>query len=340
MQDIADALGISKVSVSNALAGRYGVSQELRHKIEKTAVAMGYHYRHVESMACYSIGVIVSSRFVAKGESFYWEMYWELVSFLKMRGSATVFEMIKPDDEEQMILPVSLTSGKCDALIVIGKLDTSYLELMEKSFHIPIVLLDNYNNDSKLDCVVSTGYLGMYQMTEYLIQRGHSKIAFVGSIHGSSSITDRFFGYCRALTVHEIPYREDWILNDRNLDTGDIVIQDLPDEMPTAFACNCDLTAYELMRKLTGKGYRVPDDISIVGFDNYAKNQYYPIGVTTYAVNIRLMAESAANRVFQKLDKIADECDRIQIVPGEIIEKDSVKDISTFASREGSYSNQ
>ena len=327
MQDIADALGISKVTVSNALAGRSGVSQELRHKIEKTAIAMGYTYKRTENKVCYSIGVFVSSRYVAKGESFYWEMYWELASFLKSRGSATVFEMIKPEDEEHLILPVSLTSEKCDAVILIGKLDRQYLMLIKEKFKIPIVLLDYYVDDFQMDSVISDGYFGMYKMTEYLIQKGHSKIAFVGSIYGSPSIMDRFYGYCRALSGHKISYRQEWILNDRDIDTGDIIIEDFPDEMPTAFVCNCDLSANEVIKKLIEKGYKIPDDISIVGFDNYAKNNYYNIGVTSYDVNIRLMAEKAGNRIFEKIEKTTDEKSLVQAVPGKIIEKESVRDL-------------
>lgn len=185
MSDIADALGISKVTVSNALAGRTGVSKELREKIKKTAVKMGYPLRQTTDGGSYSIGVIVSSRYVEKGISYYWEMYWELASVIKSRGATVVFEVIKIEDEKQNNMPLSLENGRCDAIIIIGNLNNSYLELIKNNYTIPMMLLDFYSDKLMIDAVISNGYYGMYHMTEYLIQKGHHDIAYVGSIYAS-----------------------------------------------------------------------------------------------------------------------------------------------------------
>lgn len=328
MSDIAKALGVSKVTVSNALGGRTGVSQELREKIRKTAIEMGYLVRQTTENNSYSIGVIVSGRYVEKGESFYWEIYWELASLLKSKGAAVVFEMIKVEDEKQQNMPLSLKNEKCDAVIILGNLGYSYLELIKNNFSIPMILLDFYNNRLKMDAVISNGYYGMYCMTEYLIRKGHVEIGYVGSIHASSSIMDRYHGYCKALQENRIPIREDWILNDRDLETGEVALDELPKQMPSAFACNCDFIANELIKKLLESGYRVPDDISIVGFDNYSKNNYYNIGITSYDVNIHCMAVKAVERLLQKLEGDIKEEEDLQMISGKIIEKESVKEYS------------
>ena len=83
-------------------------------------------------------------------------------------------------------------------------------------------------------------------MTNYLLKKGHRNIGFVGSIYATSSIMDRYHGYCKALMEKGIQIRKEWILEDRNVETGDIIVGELPDMMPTAFACNCDLVANEL----------------------------------------------------------------------------------------------
>lgn len=326
MSDIAEVLGISKVTVSNALAGRTGVSQELREKIKKTAIEMGYPFKQAAGNRSYSIGILVSGRYVEKGESYYWEIYWELASLLKSEDATVVFEMIKVEDEIQQNMPLSLKNGKCDAVIIIGNLVTSYLELMKDEFHIPMIMMDYYNDKLMIDAVISNGYYGMYHMTEYLIQKGHSEIAYVGSIHASSSIMDRYHGYCKALQENRIPIREDWILEDRNIETGDILIDELPKQMPSAFVCNCDFIANELIKKLLESGYRIPEDVSVVGYDNYSKNNYYNIKVTSYDVNIHYMAEKAVKRIFQRLEGRAGEEDRLQMVLGKIVEKESVKE--------------
>ncbi len=328
MSDIAEVLGISKVTVSNALAGRTGVSQELREKIKKTAIDMGYPFKQTPGNKSYSIGVLVSGRYVEKGESYYWEIYWELASLLKSKDATVVFEMIKVEDENQQNMPLSLRNGKCDAVIIIGNLLNSYLELIKNEFSIPMILLDYYNDKLMIDAVISNGYYGMYHMTEYLIQKGHFEIAYVGSIHASSSIMDRYHGYCKALQENRIPIRKEWILEDRNIETGDIVIQELPKQMPSAFVCNCDFIANELVKKLFENGYRIPDDISVVGYDNFSKNNYYNIKLTSYDVNIHCMAEKAVERIFRRLEGTAGEEDVLQMVSGKIIEKESVKEYS------------
>lgn len=329
MSDIADALGISKVTVSNALAGRTGVSKELREKIKKTAVKMGYPLRQTTYGGSYSIGVIVSSRYVEKGISYYWEMYWELASVIKSRGATVVFEVIKIEDEKQNNMPLSLENGRCDAIIIIGNLNNSYLELIKNNYTIPMMLLDFYSDKLMIDAVISNGYYGMYHMTEYLIQKGHHDIGYVGSIYASPSIMDRFHGYCKALQENRIPLREEWILEDRDLETGDVAIENLPKKMPSAFVCNCDFIANELVKKLLESGYSIPDDISVVGFDNFSKNNYNDLGITSYDVNIHSMTEKAVERVFQKLDgRVSiNEEDALQVVLGKIIEKDSVRNL-------------
>ena len=77
MSDIAEQLQISTVTVSKALAGKDGVSEELRKKIQKLAVEMGYQFQKnkQEQTPCYTIGIITSYRYIEKGQSFYWAMY-------------------------------------------------------------------------------------------------------------------------------------------------------------------------------------------------------------------------------------------------------------------------
>ena len=78
-------------------------------------------------------------------------------------------------------------------------------------------------------------------MTEYLYEHGLTKLAFVGSIHFSSSIMDRYCGFSKAVLEHRDVTPAEWILEDRD-ERGQIEIH-LPEQMPEAFVCNCDLTA-------------------------------------------------------------------------------------------------
>ena len=98
------------------------------------------------------------------------------------------------------------------------------------------------------DAVIADNFHGMYLMTEYLYEHGLTKLAFVGSIHFSSSIMDRYCGFSKAVLEHRDVTPAEWILEDRD-ERGQIEIH-LPEQMPEAFVCNCDLTAGLLMLEL------------------------------------------------------------------------------------------
>ena len=95
---------------------------------------------------------------------------------------------------------------------------------------------------------------------------------------------DRFLGYYRAMLVNDLQVREDWILPDRGL-TGGLVKPQLPEELPTAFVCNCDMTARLVIDALREKGYRVPEDISVTGFDDYPPGGEGDIPLSTFRID-------------------------------------------------------
>lgn len=163
-------------------------------------------------------------------------------------------------------------------------------------------------------------------LTNYLYDMGHREIAYVGTLCSTNSITDRYLGYQKSLMEHNLEVRKDWIIDDRNLETGKIDLNKnicLPKDMPTAFVCNCDLTAGYLIKKLQKAGYRVPEDISVVGFENYLYPGICDIEITTFEVDISEMARGTIHKV---LEKIANETytSGLFIVSGHMVHKDSV----------------
>ena len=145
----------------------------------------------------------------------------------------------------------------------------------------------------------------------------------------SGVITDRYFGYRKSLLEHGVEFRADWVIDDRDIENGAIdaaTFFKLPADMPTAFVCNCDLTASVLIKKLRDKGYKVPDDISVVGFDNFVYPGMCDIKITTYGVDTY---EMGRNAVLNLIRKISRERYRqgIMILEGHLIEGESVKAI-------------
>ena len=333
LADIAERVGVSTVTVSKALSGQKGVSEEVREKIHSIAKELGYQQpsaaRKSQNHKNFNIGILISERFLVKYESFYWQMYQAVATRATAEECFTMLEVIGKAEEESSRMPKLVQERKVDGIIVIGKMMDAYLQHLNTEAGIPVIYLDYYNGREASDSVISNSYYGTYELTYYLYRMGHRKIAYVGTLLAMESITDRYFGYQKALLELGLEQKKEWVLDDRHIETGEIdtvnMLQ-IPKDMPTAFVCNCDLTASFLIKKLKDNGYRVPEDISVVGFDNYLYPGLSDIQITTYEVDLKEMAKKA---VYNMISKISNENYKpgIHIVEGHMVLKESVAQI-------------
>ncbi len=334
LADIAERVGVSVVTVSKALSGQKGVSDEMRERIEKLANELGYVQPSVAKrkaqQASYNIGVLIQESYLDRYASFYWQMYQHVARHTVERGSFTLLEVVTVQMEQELELPKLLLEDKVDGVIVIGTLSETYLRKLTENETLPVVFMDFIDEQRSADSVISDSFYGAYYITNYLFDMGHTRIAYVGTLLSTGSITDRYLGYCKSLMEHGQDINPDWIIKDRAVSSGLIdeeAMLQLPEKMPSAFFCNCDLTAGMLIRKLEREGYRVPEDISVVGYDNYIHPGLCDVEITSYEVN---MSEMAGEAVDILLKKIGHENYRtgIHIIEGRLIEKASVKKLN------------
>lgn len=324
MRDIARKLNLSAVSVSKAISGKEGVSDSVRDLILTTAAEMGYKYTSAlrNKSAHYNVGVLVAQTFISDS-AFYSKLFQNIAIEFGKTGHSCTLEILSHRDEHDGTLPMSVTEGQLDGIIALGPLSEPCMKSI-LSLNLPCVFADNYAPDDNLDSVVSDNVYGSHMLTNYLIKKGHKKIAFVGTVNATNSITDRYLGYIKGLMQNGIAIREDYILPDRD-ESGYIQDIKLPSDMPEAFVCNCDEVAYHLLRQLTDKGVSVPDDVSVVGFDDYIFATISKPPLTTFKVNMEEMSKSAVSLMIDKIKDPHGYHGR-RVVSGEIIIRDSVKD--------------
>lgn len=326
LADIAAEVGVSNVAVSKALSGKPGVSEELRSKIKQISEQMGYlpgGPGRTGGTETGNIGVIIPEYYYGYSVSFYGKLHENVVRVLYDNKYYGILELLSGEDEEAKNLPKVLQDKKVDGLIFLGQINEEYVLEIIKHADVPFFFLDTYLPSARIDTVISDSYYGIYELTNYLIEQGHKKIGFVGNVDVTSSIADRFWGYRRALRENHIKFEEQWEIQDRD-ESGKTfeVILDSPNGMD-AFVCNCDYTAYALIQDLTDAGYSVPEDVSVVGFDNYL-----PVGmdhkITTYAVDMEYMAKLCVRSLIRKI-KHKKYVSGIQIVTGQVIHKQTVR---------------
>lgn len=327
LADIAEKVGVSTVAVSKALSGKAGVSDELRMRIKTIAEEMGYipgTYRKA-AVETGNIGVIVPEQYYGYSVSFYGKLYELVVRALYDNQYYGILEILGKDAEKERELPRVMQEGKVDGLIFLGQMAEGYIRAMVEQTNLPVFFLDTYMPSVMLDTVISDGYYGMYMLTNYLINRGHKRIAYVGSVEATSSIADRFWGYRRALREFHIPFQEEWEIPDR--DERDRTFDKIITEHQgvDAYVCNCDYTAFTVINDLEELGLRVPEDVSVVGFDNFLPVHMDSGRITSYEVDVEHMADLCVKSLIKKI-KNRKYTKGVQIVTGEIIEKQSVYD--------------
>jgi LacI family transcriptional regulator len=143
-------------------------------------------------------------------------------------------------------------------------------------------------------------------------------------LHSTSSIQDRYLGYYKSLLEHGKDLNADWIINDRDK-RGKYIEFKLPKEMPSAFVCNCDQVAHLFVNRLKQEGYRVPEDVSVVGFDNDIYATITEPNLTTVEVDIDEMVTEAVKVIIKKVQGNK-KCYGRQSVKGKIVKRDSVSD--------------
>ena len=322
MQDLADKLGISKVTVSKALNGKDGVGEELKEKIFALARESGYVLPDYGKRKSKKVGIIMSPRFSSGDEGkFYMAMYERIIYELQRASCSSI--MISPTTAT---LPSDMntiqTRGLFDGLIFLGILDKGVREQIAQ-IDLPKVYVDIYDRTHKSDSVITENIYSSYELTNYLIQQGHTDIGFVGTVGSTTSISDRYLGYLRRMLEEGISPKNEWRIPDRS-EEGIAIPLLLPEKLPTAFVCNCDATAFKLVRALKERGICVPEDVSVTGFDDSIYAQLCSPSLTTVAVDTDAIARLAAKRMIKHMNEPQKKSGEVYRIPGKIIYRDSV----------------
>ena len=327
LADIAKEIGVSSVTISKALTDKEGVSDDLRKQIKQLAESMGYKTKKLKTVSTSAgttgnIGILIPSRFFSRDSSYYWYLFNFLSKELLSRNYYSIMELLSDNDEKNLVLPRMLSDNKVDGLIVLGQTNDDYLEAVSKLYK-TFILLDFYSTKLDVDSVSNDDYYFSYKITNYVISQGHKKLRFVGNFEATTSICDRYMGFQKAMLENSLQTTIGEIIPDRD-ENGKRIEIPLPEDMPTAFICNCDETAALLINQLEEKGIKVPEDVSVSGYDNYVSNNKLDIGLTTVYIHPESIVRIAADLIIRKITGTPYMKAR-HLVSGELIIRESVQ---------------
>lgn len=322
MATIAEKLNVSTVTVHKALKNQSGVSAELRQKILDLADELGYERPEQQPHPLNFVHLIQKDFLLSESEQYYTVIYYYLSR--ACAGIGAKLHFVVHDSLPATIANIKslMKETTVDGVFISGQIERALLFEIEK-LDLPVVCVDFFSSDYDFNYIYVDNYYASYTLTKYLINRGHRRICFVGDIKFSNAIADRYFGYLRALNRYDIP--ENLHINE-NIERSFSAVEPDIGEMPTAFICHCDRAASVLYAYLEKRGLRIPDDVSVISFDNTDICRVLTPRLTSFGVDKELLA-SHAFQLMQRAMKRRGKDDLNYIKLNlTLYERDSVKD--------------
>jgi LacI family transcriptional regulator len=271
INDIAKLAGVSKGAVSYVLNNKPGVSEEVREKILRIIEEYGYKPNKLSQALAGKRTNFIALVIPDISDVFYAKIIKGVEKTLSKHGYFLNLYSTHANPEKEHQVFDFLNMGIVDGVIVMAyHINESFIKKIIDT-KIPFVFIDYpYDNDRVYSIIVDNEE-GGFKATEYLISLGHRKIAF---IHGSKEAWDselRFRGYLKALEKYDIPFNEKLVSRgDFTKEGGYKAVKDLLNshERFTAIFSANDHMAFGAIKALKEEGLRVPEDVSVIGFDN------------------------------------------------------------------------
>ncbi len=310
LADIAQDSGVSVATVSLVLRNKPGVSDATRQRVYDSARALGYIYTASNQAKArrlpQDIGLIIKVRSddLPATNSFYAPVLAGIEAVCRHNRINLMYANLPVDlANHPLEIPHILLEQQIDGVLMVGMFLNDDIVQILHSKKLPVLLVDAYAADNQFDSVVTDNFAGAYQATTHLIEAGHRQIAIVGSRHDAyPSIQERRAGYLQALADNNLePYFADCYLYPDKVPPAVADLLDSQPEVTALFACN-DTVAIEAVRTAQKLGRHVPEDLSIVGFDNIELAQHVIPPLTTMRVDMMGMGRLAAQLLMNRYE--------------------------------------
>lgn len=316
IKEIAKACNVSIATVSNILNGKPGASEATRSLVLKTVEKMDYTPNYVaknlkmrntrsigviaEDMTIFSIPDIIDGITEYCQEIDYQILLTNMRLFKKYNdvyyNREDYFGLVKQEIRKLMAKQV-------EGIIYV----TAHERIMHcipDNLPIPAVMAYGYTQSGKVPSVVVDDEHGAYEAVQYLIERGHKQIGVITGKNDSIHMQARLVGYQKALRDNGLMYNPEFIYyGDWNREAGYNGTEKLLDRGVTAIFCMNDIMAGGVYDRADELGLRIPEDISVVGYDNRELSSYYKLPLTTITLPLHDIGYRAAEVMIDLLDK-------------------------------------
>lgn len=331
IKDVAKLANVATSTVSRVISDNPVISNKTKEKVKAAMEHLGYHpnlnARSLANKSSKAFGIILpNAAHVVFQNPFFPEVLRGISAKAHEEGYVLYLSTGQSNDQvfEEV---VQMVQGKrVDGVILLYSLVDDQIITYLKEINFPFVLIGKpYKNSNTINYVDNDNYRASKKATEYLIQLGHSRIAFIGGNLDLVVTIDRLEGYEKALRINSIPYRNEHVIRQQFVKEGgeDAVVALMSlNEPPTALVVTDDVMTLGVYQMLNKVGLSIPKDLSIVSFNNLMISEMSVPPMTTVDINIfglgneatKLLIEQIRNPEFPK---------RHIVLPTKLIERES-----------------
>lgn len=325
IKDVAKEAGVSITTVSHSLSGGGVISKETREHVKKVASEMQYvpnlNGKNLKAKSSKTIGLFVNS---LKG-TYYGEL--ADVMFDECKKSGYNLNIFLTDQNIKIM--TDIIGGRVDGAVILNEWVNEENVQILRSAEIPTVFIDREIKDRYISSIVFDSYGEGKMAAEYLLSLGHKKIAYIKGLPNNYDNIERWNGFRTALESAGVELSEEYIwdgLFERNkayesvsefLDKNEHVVPE------AIFAAN-DLSAFGCIEALQERGYKVPEDVSVMGCDDVELCNYFTPKLTTIHTSFRKQGILSIQKILDLLQK-KESVGNIEKISGKIIARDSCK---------------
>lgn len=333
IKDVAKMAGVSTTTVSHVINKTRFVAKETEEAVMQAIKSLKYSpsavARSLKVNTTKSIGMIVTT-----SEAPYFAEIIHAVEEHCYRQSYSLFLCNTQNDPEKIKNHLDMLAKKrVDGLLVMCSEYTSHsLDILSNAADIPMVVMD-WGPNVDTDIIEDNSFTGGYIATKHLIDCGHKAIGLIAGELDKTTARTRYEGFVKAMNEANLPINKDWIMEgffepeDGYECMNKILTQN---NLPTAVFCCNDVMALGAISAITEKGLRVPEDISIIGYDNIHASRFYAPPLTTIHQSKSRLGAQAVNLLFKRIadkDNNNHEKHRILLHP-ELVLRKSVRTLA------------
>ncbi|MBN1451090.1 MAG: LacI family DNA-binding transcriptional regulator [Anaerolineales bacterium] len=327
--DVAREASVSNSTVSRVVNNSERVKPETREKVLSAMARLGYvanqQARSLRGGRSRIVGLVVHE----VGNPYIGEIIRGIDEELAANNYRLMLYTTRRHKTRESTFVAEILGGMADGLLVLLPRDLgSYVKKLKQQ-RFPFVLIDYPGDENGFSSVIATNWQGAYDATAYLIGLGHTRIGFITGLMEVSAAVKRLEGYKDALSNHNIEYDASLVYEGDFFQpdgfAGAEYLLDLP-ERPTAIFSSNDVSAFGAIDAIRNRGLRIPDDISVIGFDDIPQAEYGIPRLTTVRQPLAYMGRVGIQMLLRRINEPDIPTEQL-VVSTELIVRDSCRPI-------------